>query len=104
MEQNPSPGLHLRCNVAEALLRRFFEERPPKAAYASPTRGEVIPSKPQAAYLHKGRGGTEQAASPEKPYFAVSNEHAAPPPAFCRISLGSMVQSSFEKLSKFDPA
>jgi hypothetical protein len=37
-------------------------------------------------------------------YFPVSNEHCAPPPAFCRISLGSTVQLSFEKLSMLDPA
>ena len=34
----------------------------------------------------------------------VSNEHVAPPPAFCLISAGSSVQFSFERLSDTDPA
>src|SRR5215212_6343192 len=38
------------------------------------------------------------------PQFPVSNEHVAPPPAFCLISAGSSVQLSFERLSTTDPA
>jgi hypothetical protein len=58
----------------------------------------VVPSEPkQAAKLEPQDFFTET-------YFPVSNEHSAPPPAFWRISLGSTVQLSFEKLSMFDPA
>ena len=82
MEQNPSPGLHLRCNPT------------------SPTRGEVAPSKRNR---RRNCGRCHGFFLPES-YFPVSNEHSAPPPAFWRISLGSTVQLSFEKLSMFDPA
>jgi hypothetical protein len=42
MERDPSPGLHLAMQRSRSF--RFgvlFRERPPKAAYASPTGGEV---------------------------------------------------------------
>src|SRR5258706_3363588 len=52
--RNPSPGSHLSMRHSRSFASAFFfEERPPKAAYASPTRGEVhrargptIPSRP----------------------------------------------------------
>src|SRR6202041_2998061 len=45
IDLNPSPGSHLRCDVAEASLRRSFPRTAAKAACASPTRGEVKCSK-----------------------------------------------------------
>src|SRR5436309_1059544 len=49
----------------------------------------------RATVSHKGRRKTQ---------FPVSNEHVAPPPAFCLIWAGSSVQFSFERLSATDPA
>src|SRR5471030_3172391 len=41
MERNPSPGSHLRCDIAEALLRRSFLRTAAAGGLCSPTRGEV---------------------------------------------------------------
>ena len=41
MVRNPSPGSHLRCDVAEALLRRSYLRTVAEGDLCSPTRGEV---------------------------------------------------------------
>src|SRR5215212_9683277 len=51
----------------------------------------------------KGKAACRQKRA-RPPQFPVSNEHVAPPPAFCLISAGSSVQVSFERLSNTDPA
>src|SRR6202023_3032844 len=51
----PSPGSHLRCDIAEATLRRSLKGRPPEASYASPRRrtagGERLRAEPLASDL-----------------------------------------------------
>src|SRR5207302_948068 len=41
LEYNPSPGSHLRCDIAEASLRRPFLRTAAEGGLCSPTRGEV---------------------------------------------------------------
>jgi len=44
IERNPSSGSHLSMQHSRSFGSACSQERPPKAAYASPTRGEVIPN------------------------------------------------------------
>src|SRR3984957_5329058 len=73
IERNPSPGSHLRCDIAEALLRRSFPRRSPKATYASPTRGEV--AEPACASFFNARSRQSQ-RPPSLPKAAASLRHA----------------------------
>src|SRR5262245_64543258 len=56
------------------------------------------------------RGAAKRCAAPAAPakqprrYCPVSKLHCAPPPAFCMISFGSIVQRNLETLSMLEPA
>jgi hypothetical protein len=56
--------------------------------------------------LHVLRRRSQQPAGGacEGTYCPVSKLHCAPPPAFCMISLGSIVQRNLEMLSMLEPA
>jgi hypothetical protein len=100
MELNPSPGLHLAIQSdLSHKWRGGTEQAEGGLCLSHKERGEPSVRKP-ALRLEP----MPQDMFSTKSYFPVSNEHSAPPPAFCRISLGSTVQLSFEKLSMFDPA
>jgi hypothetical protein len=49
-------------------------------------------------------GSACSAKSAARTYCPVSNLHCAPPPAFCMISLGPIVQCKLETLSMLEPA
>src|SRR6516164_11799201 len=58
----------------------------------------------QPANRRSGGFGSKADLAEPRGYCPVSKLHCAPPPAFCMISFGSIVQRSLETLSMLEPA
>jgi hypothetical protein len=69
---------------------------------AGSPRIEQSPPRSIASLISPRPDGRRQSCP--SPYCPVSNVQSAPPPAFCLMTVGSIVHSSFVMLSIIDPA